>query len=422
MRDRLVAMTLVVTVATVSYSADAAPAKKLVVAASGGDFTKIQGAIDSLGTVGSDNGSVIEVMPGVYEENITLKHGIKLVGHQAVIAPLDDTKPAVLLKEVNNVVIEGFVIHGRQPTDPPKGAIGAGSGIFIVDSSGVRVRDNEVVGASAAIVVNACRFVTVESNWIVDAVHGVKVSSGGTLAHTYVFVRDNVIRQARHGISADADVVVEGNEIHAEGVPNARVGISVGRPVAQVVRGNRIKGGYEDGILSAGTVPANLADAPRVLITQNIVDGANDAIDVAGTPVHVIANALFGEKSGLRITKLPGGYTAETSPVPRVNYNWISSLILDGDLAGRVPEALNTTTNDAFAPQLAEYTLTVTTTTEKSVATKRHTFCGLTKVKFQPKGTGTNRWCELTRNSDNTWTLQARSATDAETQCKAQCF
>ena len=60
--------------------------------------------------------------------------------------------------------------------------------------------------------------------------------------------------------------------------------------------------------------------------------------------------------------------------------------------------------------------------TERTVTTAVHNFCALTKVKLQTGDAGTNKWCEVVRNPNGTWTLKARGGSGASVTAGCQCF
>lgn len=88
------------------------PANVKVVAISGGDYTTITGALANINPT-VDNPYVIKVMPGTYNESVTMKSYVDLQG-----AGMDVTKitfedgNAITCDNVTNVSISGFTIDG----------------------------------------------------------------------------------------------------------------------------------------------------------------------------------------------------------------------------------------------------------------------------------------------------------------------
>lgn len=123
---------ILVTVAAGQTAAPVIPFGQTVTSAlTGGDFTTIQGAIDSI-TVGAGERYVVLIYPGTYTENVTLKDGVSLRGAGgAGDAIIRATSGDVLTLGTGTSTVEQLVIQlDVTGSDTPRAVVGAGAGSF----------------------------------------------------------------------------------------------------------------------------------------------------------------------------------------------------------------------------------------------------------------------------------------------------
>ena len=110
-------LTFILSLSLLSLSAFAGPANTIVVAKLGGDFTSIQLAIESTSAT-ADNPVLIKVMPGTYEELVSLKSNISLEGSGMDITIIKNTPPPLARQCIvaligDNVTVSNLTIAGK---------------------------------------------------------------------------------------------------------------------------------------------------------------------------------------------------------------------------------------------------------------------------------------------------------------------
>jgi len=219
------------------------PANIIVVAKSGGDFSSIGSALDSINP-SATNPYVIKVMPGIYVEKVTLKSFIHLQGSGADVTTIQSPCPScnegvVNIFGLSNLAVSDFTIYGGN------------SGY--INSWGV------YISASSPLIND----LTIDS-------HMEGIRSDGTSSPV---IRNNVIRSSR--IAA----------IDLSGVPS---GNSQGS-----ITGNRILGNSGDGIRVAYASPT---------IVGNIITDSNTGIGTVYSSSEITGNTITnGSYEGISV-------------------------------------------------------------------------------------------------------------------------
>jgi parallel beta-helix repeat protein len=125
---------------TVSY------AHVFTVAQSGGDFTTINGALDSCVNPGPNNTYLIRVMPGTYPEMVTCSSFVRLQGAGKYVCRIEGG-----VMGADSCTIDGFWVaagircFGTSPTITHNIITNEGVGIWITDGGRPWIKENEII-------------------------------------------------------------------------------------------------------------------------------------------------------------------------------------------------------------------------------------------------------------------------------------
>jgi len=113
-----------------------APAQRIVVSQSGGDYTTISAALAAI-TPSAGSPYVVEVMPGTYNEDIVMKSYVHLKGSGQNVTTLTGSAstPIITLNGILNATISGFNISGGPGS----------SGINIINLTGSAAYNSSIV-------------------------------------------------------------------------------------------------------------------------------------------------------------------------------------------------------------------------------------------------------------------------------------
>src|SRR3989337_1317873 len=138
----------------------------ITVAKSGGDFTSVQAAIDSVNPT-ADNPYLINVMPGTYVENITMKSYIHLQGAGRDLTTIQISGGAISGFDLTGVVVSGFTIKNGN------------YGLYFINTSSVTITNNIITQTgNYGIVTTLSSNLKIKGNTISNNLAG--LSPGGT--------------------------------------------------------------------------------------------------------------------------------------------------------------------------------------------------------------------------------------------------
>jgi parallel beta-helix repeat protein len=141
------------------------------------------------GTAEAASGDTVSVAAGTYNENVSLKNGVRIIGAGSGITTIQGLGTAQVVDgtAVQNAEISGFTITGSSSTT---------SGMYCADCTGLVIRQNSIIDngdstTSNGILLTGASTALIEHNVITgNATSGITI--GGT---SRVIVRNNIIAQ-----------------------------------------------------------------------------------------------------------------------------------------------------------------------------------------------------------------------------------
>jgi len=252
------------------------------------DYPTIQAAIEA-----AFGGSIIEVDPGIYRENLKIKKPLKLRGHGAILEA-NPKHPAVLIEDAGVVTLESLLIRPQVEAVDDKLVA-----ILVQGSTRAFLRKNELQGWAISVQIKPGAFAVLEDNTLqtkasAQEVIGIALEEAeGEILFNKLYIEsswENVL-----GISASvSQVKIVGNEFFIlEGsreiagalfLTNCRGEISM----------NRITARRAEGVLLQGS--------QGLTIQGNFITTDSTAIELRRSvpeyetgPVVIQKNSLFGQ-------------------------------------------------------------------------------------------------------------------------------
>lgn len=250
-------------------------ANMVVVAKSAGDFDSIQAAIDSI-TPTADSPYLIEVMPGTYIENITMKSyvHIKGAGRDVTKIQLGSANEIITFNGVDHASIEGFTLDCD--------GVGNSRGIGNVTSS-PSISGNTITSCRWGIYNESGSSPIIRNNIILVDTWGIYEDSSSSIIQGNI-VKGLVVRGSTGIVVRNGSTsTISGNVIEEIGAD----GISCeGSNVAATISGNKIINNFNDGI-------SKYCDG-TLTITGNIITGnAGEGVYLSyGSGTTIINNKI----------------------------------------------------------------------------------------------------------------------------------
>ncbi|MDH4100020.1 MAG: pectinesterase family protein [Nitrospirota bacterium] len=278
-RIRLLLLLSAAFIALAAHNAFAAQGE-IIVAKSGGQFTSIQAAIDSV-TPSASNPYVIKVMPGTYDEQITMKSYTHLQGAGRDITSIRAWNNAtILINSLTNVSVTGFAIKGgywaikvvsSSPLIKENYIYGTGgTGIWCSASASPTIENNLITGNTSGGIANDYSSSIIRNNTIIN--NG-QIWDNATGINEYysnsVITGNTITGNSGSGISIwYSSPSINGNTITGNGWPGYNyAGISIHMTSSPVVTGSRITGnggsyGHDIGVWGGATpnISSNIYD------------------------------------------------------------------------------------------------------------------------------------------------------------------
>lgn len=313
---------LVVALGVASAAAPTYGAQWVVAQDGSGSFRSIQGAIDA-----ADYGDVVYVSPGVYDEPLALKDGVRVVGASAsatVVRHAYGFEPVVRIRAMGTGSLERVTIE-RLPSVLLGAAVavesaaasliecvilgGQGAGIEVSGSASSLTLDRTAVTGNVGhgiYVHDGARLVAADSTVEENSASGLVVGAGSSARLTRSTLREN----RRCGVAVDGagSIELDGCEVHghsewgvlAPGASMVRVvrttlsdnaagGLSMGGGTEAAIVDSTVVGGG-DGVVVSGTARLDLAGV-------RVADAVGDGLRIADA-ARLTASRLYVTSAG----------------------------------------------------------------------------------------------------------------------------
>lgn len=314
----------------VTGQATAQVSGRVIVAKSGGDYTTISAALAAISPTAS-NPYLIDVMPGTYIENVTMKSYVHLRGagrDVTTIQGASTSSPVVHIYWLTDVSVSGFTIKG----------IGSHNGIRN-DGSSPTISKNRITGASSGIVNDNDASPLISENLITGNSYGVFTQGPG--AYQTSSAKPKIIGNTITGNSVDgvtntygASPIIVGNTINA----NTGKGINNSNGGEISVIGNTIVGNGSHGIAASSdwlTITGNritdnggsgiYSQNSEILISGNTIRANANGISDSQSILTVSANAIvLNTGYGIYLIASPGGSTFSGNTITGNSYDGIN--------------------------------------------------------------------------------------------------
>lgn len=302
------------TVAAGDHSHDSVYQKKyanvIVVAKSGGDFTSVQDAINSVNPT-ADSPVLIKVMPGVYSESISIdnKGYFHIQGQGKNVSTLSGS---IAVTAGRDFTISGFDIQQSSSANYPNYW---SAGISVLNSKNFNIRDNNLTGLTrdgnasgiAGMYIRDSLAATISNNSISYHYIGISALFSTVNIRDNSILGDNSYFTSNGGIEAwYGDYTITGNTLahfwnNGILVLNDRAGYDAnhitltGPPATSKIIGNTVE--------SAGHGIYLIGES--IIARNNTVTASSLAIlsQGSGTPAQTISNnTIYGNSYGIYVT------------------------------------------------------------------------------------------------------------------------
>lgn len=245
----------------------------LTVCPSGCQFSGIQNAIEA-----AQEGDVIQIGAGTYQENIVVDKSITLSGtspEEVLLRAAERDKPAVFIKSTQGVTLSGMSISGAKID------------VQVENASANILNDEVVVGEIGIEVMSFGSAETlIQGNKIISHHRGLGIM---LLGWSPCRIHNNLIQGLATGVLVGGMVICD---IRDNWILKNWDGLLVGGTAQATIIGNQISNNYNDGL--------NLGEAATVQVSENSIrDNGSWGVSLRQRPCYETEEKFSGSIEGL---------------------------------------------------------------------------------------------------------------------------